>query len=162
LTTVVKRAGRVTTYYVFEGTEPIFAKKIATGKTKSYIYALGKYLARVDGIIGDTAAKKYFYHTDHLGSIRAVTNQAGKVVYKADYLAFGMRYGEESDGEFDEEHGFTGKEYDPDTGLYYYNARWYDADLGRFISEDPAADPNNPNLYSYCGNNRVPSQGTHS
>jgi hypothetical protein len=90
LTTVVKRAGRVTTYYVFEGTEPIFAKKIATGKTKSYIYALGKYLARVDGIIGDTAAKKYFYHTDHLGSIRAVTNQAGKVVYKSDYLAFGI------------------------------------------------------------------------
>jgi hypothetical protein len=89
LTTVVKRAGRVTTYYVFEGTEPIFAKKIATDKTKSYIYALGKYLARVDGIIGDTAAKKYFYHTDHLGSIRTVTDQDAKTVYQADYHAFG-------------------------------------------------------------------------
>jgi RHS repeat-associated protein len=77
-------------------------------------------------------------------------------------LAFGTQYGKEVDGDFDEEHGFTGKEYDPDTGLYYYNARWYDADLGRFISEDTAADPNNPNLYSYCGNNRVLSQGTHS
>ncbi|NLY74442.1 MAG: hypothetical protein GX075_03990, partial [Firmicutes bacterium] len=33
------------------------------------------------------------------------------------------------------------------------NARWYDADLGRFISEDPVADPNNPNLYSYTANN---------
>ncbi|NLY75287.1 MAG: RHS repeat-associated core domain-containing protein, partial [Firmicutes bacterium] len=38
---------------------------------------------------------------------------------------------------------------------YYFNARWYDPDLGRFISEDPARDPNNPNLYSYCGNNPV-------
>ena len=47
----------------------------------------------------------------------------------------------------------TGKENDPDTGLHYYCARWYDADLGRFISEDPVADPNNPNLYSYSGNN---------
>ncbi|HBE79163.1 MAG TPA: hypothetical protein DDW65_15525, partial [Firmicutes bacterium] len=37
----------------------------------------------------------------------------------------------------------------------YFNARWYDPELGRFISEDPAADPNNPNLYSYCGNNGV-------
>jgi pimeloyl-ACP methyl ester carboxylesterase len=37
--------------------------------------------------------------------------------------------------------------------LYYFNARWYDADTGRFISEDPIADPNNPNLYSYCANN---------
>ncbi|TCL53539.1 RHS repeat-associated protein, partial [Hydrogenispora ethanolica] len=51
--------------------------------------------------------------------------------------------------------GFTGKEYDPDTGLYYFNARWYDSELGRFISADPAADPQNPNLYSYCGNNPV-------
>ena len=50
---------------------------------------------------------------------------------------------------FEECHGFTGEEYDPDTGLYYYNARWYDADIGRFISEDPGRDPNNPNLYVY-------------
>ena len=42
---------------------------------------------------------------------------------------------------FDDEHGFTGKEYDPDIGLYYFNARWYDPEIGRFISEDPAADP---------------------
>ena len=37
--------------------------------------------------------------------------------------------------------------------MYYFNARWYDQELGRFISEDPAADPNNPNLYVYCANN---------
>ncbi|NLW47934.1 MAG: DUF4329 domain-containing protein [Firmicutes bacterium] len=42
-----------------------------------------------------------------------------------------------------------------DIGLYYFNARRYDPDLGRFISEDPARDPNNPNPYSYCGNNPV-------
>jgi YD repeat-containing protein len=90
---VVKKAKGVTTHYVFEGTEPIFEKKVTTGKIKSYVYAVGKYLARVDGVIGDTAAKKYFYHTDHLGSIRAVTNTDGKVVYKSDYLAFGTQYG---------------------------------------------------------------------
>lgn len=37
--------------------------------------------------------------------------------------------------------------------MYYFNARWYDPELGRFVSEDPAADPNIPNLYSYCANN---------
>ncbi|MBE3575999.1 MAG: hypothetical protein IMW99_11245 [Firmicutes bacterium] len=37
---------------------------------------------------------------------------------------------------------FTGKEYDPASGLYYYNARWYDPELGRFVSEDTyAGDP---------------------
>ncbi|HBT16845.1 MAG TPA: hypothetical protein DEB05_07825 [Firmicutes bacterium] len=34
--------------------------------------------------------------------------------------------------------------------------------MGRFISEDPMADPNHSNLYVYCGNNRVPRKGTHS
>ena len=100
-----------------------------------------------------TNAKVYYYHTDQVGTVRAITDQSGKVIFSADYFAFGAKF--VSNGDFDETHGFTGKEYDSDTGLYYYNARWYDPDLGRFISEDPAADPNNPNLYSYCGNNGV-------
>jgi len=37
--------------------------------------------------------------------------------------------------------------------LYYYNARWYDADNARFISQNPVRDPNNWNLYIYCANN---------
>ena len=150
----VKRGSAGTSHYVFEGTEPLFEKKISSGKIKSYIYALGKHLARVDGVIGDSTAKVYYYHTDHLGSVRAITDQSGSVVFNEDYVAFGTKF--TSNGDFDETHGFTGKEYDSDTGLYYYNARWYDSELGRFISEDdPGADPNNPNLYSYCGNNSL-------
>ena len=141
------------THYVFQGTEPIFEKRISDGRIKSYIYALGKHLARVDGKIGDDQAKKYWYVTDHVGSIRAVTDKDGKKVWSADYLAFGKQFDKSADTDFEELHSFTGKEYDPDTGLHYYNARWYDADLGRFISEDPVADPNNPNLYSYGANN---------
>lgn len=37
--------------------------------------------------------------------------------------------------------------------MYYFNARWYDQELGRFITEDPGNDPNNPNLYVYGANN---------
>ncbi len=147
----VKRGGKGTIHYVFEGTEPIFEKRIAESRIRSYVYALGSHLARVDGAIGDSSAKVYFYHTDQVGSIKAITDQGGKVVFNADYFAFGTKY--TSNGDFDETHGFTGKEYDNDTGLYYFNGRWYDPDLGRFISEDPVMDPNNPNLYSYCANN---------
>ncbi|HEY8464010.1 MAG TPA: RHS repeat-associated core domain-containing protein, partial [Bacillota bacterium] len=157
---VVKKAKGQTTHYVFEGTEPIFEKNITTNKVKSYIYAFGKHLARVDGKIGDSSAKKYFYHTDQLGSVKAITDQNGQIVKKNDYYAFGSQFNQE--GSLDETHGFTGKEYDADIDLYYYNARWYDPELGRFISEDPARDPNNPNLYSYCGNNptcRIDSDG---
>ncbi len=46
---------------------------------------------------------------------------------------------------------YTGKDLDEDTGLYYYNARWYDAGTGRFISEDPARD--GQNWFIYVSNN---------
>ena len=48
---------------------------------------------------------------------------------------------------------YTGKDLDEDTGLYYYNARWYDASTGRFISEDPARDGSN--WFIYCSNNPI-------
>ncbi len=52
---------------------------------------------------------------------------------------------------------FTGKDLDEDTGLYYYNARWYDQEIGRFISEDSYLGelkyPQNQNLYLYTVNN---------
>jgi RHS repeat-associated protein len=148
---VVKRAGGETTHYVFEGDEPIFEKKVSSGKIRSYIYALGKHLARVDGAIGDTTTKVYYYHTDQVGSIRKITDQQGKVVWDTQYEAFGNQFNQT--GSIEELHSFTGKELDPDTGLYYFNARWYDSELGRFVSEDPEGDPNSPNLYGYCSNN---------
>ena len=53
---VIRRARGETTHYVFEGTEPVFEKNITTGEQRSYVFALGKYLARVDGAIGDPEA----------------------------------------------------------------------------------------------------------
>jgi RHS repeat-associated protein len=44
-----------------------------------------------------------------------------------------------------------GKQVAADTGLYYFNARWYDSELERFVTEDPARD--GTNWYEYCGNN---------
>lgn len=87
----------------------------------------------MDGRIGDTGTKKYWYVTDHVGSIRAVTDKDGKKVWSADYLAFGKQFGEENNADypdFEELHSFTGKEYDPDTGLHYY--RMTDWDIVKF------------------------------
>ncbi|MCL6592280.1 MAG: peptidoglycan DD-metalloendopeptidase family protein, partial [Firmicutes bacterium] len=150
---VVRKARGETTHYVFEGTEPIYEKNVTTGKARSYVFALGKHIARVDGVIGDSQARKYWYTTDHLGSVRAVTGQDGRVVYQADHTPFGRQYANKLDPGFEaDDLGFTGKGFDADSGLWYFNARWYDADTGRFISEDPARDPNS-GLYTYCANN---------
>ena len=80
-----------------------------------------------------------------------VTDEAGQQVWSAEYTPFGKQVSKE--GELDRAAKFTGKDLDEDTGLYYYNARWMDSETGRFISQDPAEDPNSPNYYSYCANN---------
>ena len=50
---------------------------------------------------------------------------------------------------------FTGREWDSETGLYYYRARYYDPRIGRFISEDPIRFRGGMNFYSYVLNNPV-------
>ena len=73
----------------------------------------------------------------------------GKVVWEASYEAYGKLVHENGTVSF--KASFTGKQIDEDTGLYYFNARWYDAELGRFVTEDPARD--GTNWYEYCKNN---------
>ena len=48
---------------------------------------------------------------------------------------------------------FTGREYDSETGLYYYRARYYKPSVGRFLQTDPIDYASGLNLYTYCGNN---------
>ena len=96
-----------------------------------------------------------FYHTDHLGSSNIITNQAGNLIQNCEYLPY---------GEFATKTGisatnyyFTGKELDDETGLMFYGARYYDPEIGRFITADPTIQfPYNLqslNRYSYCLNN---------
>jgi RHS repeat-associated protein len=60
-------------------------------------------------------------------------------------------------GSINQTRGFTGHEFDPETGFHYYGGRYYDQDISRFVSPDPyVQEPNNPqnlNRYSYVLNN---------
>ncbi|MCL6614016.1 MAG: glycohydrolase toxin TNT-related protein, partial [Firmicutes bacterium] len=125
-------------------------------EVRNYIWALGKHLARVDGVIGEPASQIYWYHTDHLGTVQVLSDAHGQVVWRNDYRAFGEQMGPEVE-EIENAHAFTGKDWDEDIGLYYFNARWYDPELGRFISQDTYLgtldEPQTLNLYTYCYNN---------
>ncbi len=122
-------------------------------------------LASAKGV--DPEEKVYYYLHDHLGGVDAILDEEGNVVERRDYLPYGNeRIAVRPNGNPDEAYGFTGKELDEETGLYYYGARYYDPDIGRFVSLDPLvldesekslnsvlANPQALNGYSYVLNN---------
>jgi RHS repeat-associated protein len=84
--------------------------------------------------------------TDHLGSVRVISDQTGAPVQRFDY----QPYGEDLYENTQTGPKFTGKPQDA-VGLYHYGARFYDPELGRFITMDPAKD--GLNWWAYCSGN---------
>jgi RHS repeat-associated protein len=94
-----------------------------------------------------------FLHRDHLATVKMVTNMAGAVTERLGYAAFGEPRPTTSLPK-----GFIGERPDPETGLLYLNARYYDPALGRFISPDdwdPTLQGVGTNRYAYAGNDPV-------
>jgi RHS repeat-associated protein len=88
---------------------------------------------------------------DRQGSVVDLVDEGGTVLNHFVYDSFGSRT-QASGVEF--RYGYTGRELDAETGLYYYRARYYDPTVGRFISEDPMGfGAGDTNLYRYVGNN---------
>jgi RHS repeat-associated protein len=84
------------------------------------------------------------------GNVLAVTGNTGAIEQHFFYTPFGVELeGDPSGNPF----RYTGRRYDAETGLYYYRARYYDADLGRFLQVDPVGYADQWNLYAYVGNN---------
>jgi RHS repeat-associated protein len=84
------------------------------------------------------------------GNVLAVTGNTGAIEQHFFYTPFGVELeGDASGNPF----RYTGRRFDAETGLYDYRARYYDADLGRFLQVDPVGYADQWNLYAYVGNN---------
>ncbi|MBI3377424.1 MAG: RHS repeat protein [Nitrospirae bacterium] len=147
-------------------------EKNVNGTIKSYLYDNEDILAEYDGsgvlttkythgpgidepLAMERAGQSYYYHADGLGSIKTITDSTGKVVQKYEYNSFG-RITYQLSQTFIQPYTFTGREFDPETGLYYYRGRYYYPSRGRFISKDPIGfGGGDVNLYRYVGNNPV-------
>ncbi|WP_083189831.1 RHS repeat domain-containing protein [Orenia metallireducens] len=102
-----------------------------------------------------------YFHHDNLGSTRLMTDSSGKVVIDQDYLPFGGDLARSNQIEIQNDSGenykYTGQKQVVSIGLYYYGARYYDPEIGRFVTEDSYRGeldkPQTQHLYIYVTNN---------
>ena len=92
---------------------------------------------------------QFYYHPDHLGSSSYITNLDGEVAQHIEYVPFGEVFIEERNITWNTPYLFNAKEFDEETGMYYYGARYYESRLSLWISVDPISnyDPRNSENY---------------
>ena len=107
-------------------------------------------LARIDRNAQGQAAV-YYYHLDHLGTPREMTDAQGRIVWSATYRAHGSLA--LADIQLIDNHlRFQGQYFDSETGLHYNLNRYYDPSTGRFIHQDPIGLEGGENPYQYAPN----------
>lgn len=142
--------------YFYDGWREIEERRVAA--VQQYVY--GMWIDEPltldkddnnDGIVDQS----FFYHQDGRTNVTALTDATGSIVQTITYDAYGRpSVGQSSIGN---PYLFAGRRYDPETGLYYYRARFYDPARGRFLQRDPIGiwtdEANLGNGYTYVGNN---------
>jgi RHS repeat-associated protein len=150
--------GVTTTFYLSDGADEIAEYDGTDNITTRYVPgpAVDEPIIVVTAATG---AKEYF-HTDKRGSIVAMSDTFGNLVEGPyTYDAYGNCFvGLTACGTSGEPYRFTGRRFDPETGLYYYRARYYDPVKGRFLQADPIGYQVDLNLYAYVGNDPTDQQ----
>jgi len=122
------------------------------GSCEMYIMAHGQKIVSIDsnGVVN-------YIHQNHLNSTSVMTDSSGASIKSLVYYPYGATLS--STGSANPRYEYTGKEKDNSTGLYFYETRYYDSTLGRFISPDnvipDALNPDAFNRYSYALNNPI-------
>jgi len=103
---------------------------------------------------------RYYYHMNHLGGVNIVTNDSGVIVAQRQYKPYGEMYENQgSVGVSTLPFAFDGERQDGASSLYYFNARFYNPLLGRFLTADTQIhNPTVPqalNRYSFAGGNPI-------
>jgi RHS repeat-associated protein len=138
------------------------ASSSLTATTTKHIFSPdGTLLATVVGS-GTANASATYLHPDHLGGTNVTTEENGEVTQTLDYYPYGSQ--RIASGLFEEQRRFTGHEHDQENDLTYANARYYEHNAGKWLSQDPAGrdnpgqfltDPQQLNSYAYGRNNPI-------
>lgn len=139
-----------TTCYYYEGSLLLYTTDENGNKTSQNI--IGNQNNAFATIRYDSDKQsEYFYSKDVQGSTTNLIDNTGLCLKSYDYTDFGETE-ERFESKVDNEICYTGGVYDELTGLYYLNARYYDAENGSFLSQDTYRDGN---LYGYCKGNPI-------
>jgi RHS repeat-associated protein len=142
-----------TTNYYYSGNHVIEERDGSDNVLNQYIYGNGiDEILRMDKYNG-TSSTPYYFHTNGIGSVTAITDANGDLVERISYDTFGMPTFTDAAGEVVSKSTisntllFHGRRYDAETNLYYFRARYYDPIMGRFLQTDPMGYADSMNLY---------------
>jgi RHS repeat-associated protein len=176
-----KTAGQITVYTLYDEQRHRIADLDAQGRiTRQYIWMGDQLLAMLDaqkpqapsdgaaGIFGAIAAvwghlggednRIGYVHGNHLGAPIAVTDHGADTIWQTQYTPYGQRIDDRGDQPPNAQPTrldlrLPGQWADAETGLHYNDQRYYDPQLGRYISADPLGLQGGLNRYAYVGNN---------
>ncbi|WP_191630152.1 RHS repeat-associated core domain-containing protein, partial [Pseudomonas fluorescens] len=122
---------------------------------RSYVYEPGTFrpLAMLDGK-GPRKACPFYYQLDHLGTPQELTDFGGEIVWSAKYNAYGkVTHLAVGGGEqLEQPLRFQGQYFDVESGLHYNRHRYYDPEVGRYLTPDPVKLAGGLNQYGYALN----------
>ena len=133
-----------TTIFVYDGANVIEEVSADGSWVALYTHALG--IDEPLAMLRDDAMS--YYLADGLGSVTSLTDSKGNVTSTYQYDSFGNLTA--STGSISNPFRYTGREFDAETGLYFYRARYYNPSIGRFISEDPIRFGGGVNILLLC------------
>ncbi len=143
-----------TTHFTWDGNRLL--SETRGEKAKTYVYEQDDFVP-VAQLDNDNIQ---YYHTDHLGTPRELTNPEGEIIWETTYTAWGntvqksweLQHTQISNELQAQPIRFQGQYFDPETGLHYNRSRYYDPDIGRFVTQDPIGLIGGDNLYQYAFN----------
>lgn len=147
--------GVTQTYFLSDGADEI--AEYNSGGTMTTRYVTGPAIDEPIAMVTVSSGAKEYFHTNHQGSIIAMTDSSGaKVEGPYVYDPYGNCFsGGSACSSSGEPYRFTGRRLDPETGLYYYRARYYWPIGGRFMQVDPVGYDADINLYAYLNNDAL-------
>jgi RHS repeat-associated protein len=169
---VEKNVGGTITRFIYDG-----PNILAILDENNNLLALFTHGPGIDSpLIMRKGTQDYFYHADALGNVVALTDSSANIVETYEYSAFGKTTIKDASGTQHDTSTvgnpfmYTSREYDAESGFYFYRARYYDPETGRFMEEDPIPSinqyvyvANNPALLNdplgLCPQNRIKSAG---